>query len=151
LKEVQRLGSPELIKVDVRVIAATNSDLARKVGEKQFREDLYYRLAAFSLAVPPLAERVGDILPLARHFLAALNESPHSDPPRLSSQAIRLLERHSWPGNVRELQLVLERACILAEGAEEIGAEHIQFPKVCRPLELLSRGDVRREPEKTLN
>jgi DNA-binding NtrC family response regulator len=142
LKEVQRLGSPELIKVDVRVIAATNSDLARKVGEKQFREDLYYRLAAFSLAVPPLAERVGDILPLARHFLAALNESPHSDPPQLSSQAIRLLERHSWPGNVRELQLVLERACILAEGAEEIGAEHIQFPKVCRPLELVSRGDV---------
>lgn len=129
LKEVQRLGSTEVSRVDARIIAATNSDLARRVGEKQFREDLFYRLAVFSLTLPPLVDRPDDIVPLARHFLPAAAGGSSARPPILSSAAIRLLMRHTWPGNVRELQLLIERACILAEGESEIRPEHISFAR----------------------
>jgi transcriptional regulator with GAF, ATPase, and Fis domain len=130
LKEIQRLGSPEVFRVDVRVVAATNSDLGQRVLSREFRKDLYYRLSAFPLELPPLAERGGDILPLARFFIASLAASTHCPTPNLDSRAIRLLERHSWPGNVRELQQVLERASILAEGGPEILPEHISFPNI---------------------
>jgi transcriptional regulator with GAF, ATPase, and Fis domain len=125
-KEVQRLGSPEPSRVDVRVIAATNVDLTQRVLQKQFREDLYYRLATFSLELPPLSDRAGDILILAKHLLSTFGDGEHA--PQLSAEAMRLLQRHSWRGNVRELQLVLERACILTDGGPTIFAEHIQFP-----------------------
>lgn len=129
LKEIQRLGSTEVSRVDARIIAATNSDLARRVGEKQFREDLFYRLAVFCLTLPPLVDRPDDIVPLARYFLAAAAGGSSSRPPLLSPAATRLLMRHTWPGNVRELQLVLERACILADGESEIRPEHISFAR----------------------
>jgi transcriptional regulator with PAS, ATPase and Fis domain len=128
MKEIQRLGSAELSRVDVRIIAATNNDLSRRVSERQFRQDLFYRLAVFSLELPLLRDRGDDILPLARHFLANINRSGLAVEPSLSPGAIRMLHRHSWPGNVRELQLVLERACILSEGESEIRTEHICFP-----------------------
>jgi transcriptional regulator with GAF, ATPase, and Fis domain len=127
-KEIQRLGSPEVLRVDVRVLAATNTELGPKVARREFREDLFYRLSAFCLDLPPLALRKGDLLPLARHFLAAV--SGNSPVPALSEDAVRVLEKHSWPGNVRELQLVLERASILAESSREILAEHIAFPSL---------------------
>jgi transcriptional regulator with GAF, ATPase, and Fis domain len=125
-KEVQRLGSCEAARVDVRVIAATNADLDEKFARKEFREDLYYRLSAFPLELPVLAERQGDILQLAEHFLRSLAD-PDGAIPSLTPSARRLLELHGWPGNVRELQQVVERALILAEGSGRIGAEHICF------------------------
>jgi transcriptional regulator with GAF, ATPase, and Fis domain len=125
-KEVQRLGSSEALKVDVRVVAATNANLPRWVEQGRFRSDLYYRLSAFPLELPTLAERPGDILRLAEHFLREI-VGAQCRPARLDPQAAGLLEEHSWPGNVRELQQVMERASILAEGSPEIRSEHLYF------------------------
>jgi transcriptional regulator with GAF, ATPase, and Fis domain len=130
LKEIQRLGRAEVSRVDVRIIAATNLDLARRVAEKQFREDLFYRLAVFCLGLPRLAERMDDVIPLAKHFLRVLSQANPAEQLSFSPAAIRMLLGHSWPGNVRELQLVMERACILAEGEREILPDHISFPGV---------------------
>jgi transcriptional regulator with GAF, ATPase, and Fis domain len=125
-KEVQRLGSSEAVKVDVRVVAATNADLPRQVERGAFREDLYYRLSAFPLELPPLSQREEDILPLAEHFLQSLNRA--GEPVlRLSAEACRMLTSHAWKGNVRELQQVMERAAILADGRGTIISEDIYF------------------------
>ena len=124
-KEVQRLGTVEIFRADVRVIAATNAPLRRLAGEGKFRSDLYYRLLAFPIEVPTLLERVEDIGLLAEHFLDRLGGSP--DPPRLSREALHRLQAHSWGGNVRELNQVMERAAILCEGGKEILPEHLQL------------------------
>jgi len=131
LKEVQRLGSAEAFQVDVRVLAATNADLAERARTGLFRRDLYYRLSAFPLELPALAERACDIVPLAEHFLRRLVPPP-ACAPTLSPGAILWLEAHRWEGNVRELQQVIERAAILAEGAAVILAEHCYFPAMGR-------------------
>jgi DNA-binding NtrC family response regulator len=125
-KEVQRLGSAEAVRIDVRVVAATNADLEQRVREGRFRSDLYYRLSAFPLELPPLSERVADILPLAEFFLRHLGPSGAS-PLALSPQAVRILEAHAWDGNVRELQQVVERAAILGDGASTILPSHLYF------------------------
>ncbi len=127
-KEVQRLGAPEVSRVDVRVVAASNVDLAARVGRGQFREDLFYRLSAFPLELPPLAERREDILPLAEHFLACMATAIGGRCPRLSGEAVRILESYPWRGNVRELQHVMERASILVEEADTVLSEHLYFP-----------------------
>jgi len=123
-KEIQRLGASETMKADVRVIAATNRNLAAAVKGGSFREDLFYRLSAFPIRLAPLVQRGADVLKLAFHFLARAESKgrPHLDP-----GAAQKLEAHSWPGNVREMQQVLERAAILAGDAAAIQAEHIQF------------------------
>lgn len=126
--EVQRLGSSDLFRVDTRLIAATNADLLQRVREKQFREDLYYRLSVFPLTLPPLRNRLEDILPLAEHFLDALCRQSGLPRKVLSLEASRLLREHSWPGNVRELQHSIERAFVLAEGREQIRAEDFSVP-----------------------
>lgn len=136
-KEVQRLGSSETLKVDVRVVAASNANLARSVDEGRFRDDLYYRLSTFPLELPTLAERTGDVLRLAEHFVQMIAAAADCAPAVIDSQTARMLEAHSWPGNVRELQQVMERACILAEGRREILPEHVGFASV---------GAARREP-----
>jgi DNA-binding NtrC family response regulator len=122
--EVQRLGSPDVFRVNVRVLAATNSDLARRVKDGCFRSDLYFRLAVFPIELPPLRDRAEDLPVLAAHFLDALCRQAGAAPKRFSAQALRLLETHSWPGNVRELQHAVERAFILAEQSQEIRPEH---------------------------
>jgi DNA-binding NtrC family response regulator len=127
-KEVQRLGTAELTRVDVRVIAASNVDLAGRAGRGEFREDLFYRLAAFPLELPPLSERRADILPLAEHFLACMAAAMNGPCPHLSGEAIGILEAHVWNGNVRELQHVMERASILVENGDTVLAEHLYFP-----------------------
>ncbi len=127
-KEVQRLGTAELTRVDVRVIAASNVDLAGRAGRGEFREDLFYRLAAFPLELPPLSERRADILPLAEHFLACMAAAMNGPCPHLSGEAIGILEAHPWSGNVRELQHVMERASILVETGDTVLAEHLYFP-----------------------
>ncbi len=127
-KEVQRLGTSEITRVDVRVIAASNVDMAGRAGRGEFREDLFYRLSAFPLELPPLTERRADILPLAEHFLACMAAAMNVPSPRLSPEAARVLETHPWKGNVRELQHVMERASILVENRDTVLTEHLYFP-----------------------
>jgi DNA-binding NtrC family response regulator len=127
-KEVQRLGTAEVSRVDVRVIAASNVDLAGRSGRGEFREDLFYRLSAFPLELPPLTERQEDIVPLAEHFLACMAAAGGGICPVLSSAAIAILEGHAWRGNVRELQHVMERASILVEDGPTILSDHLYFP-----------------------
>jgi DNA-binding NtrC family response regulator len=124
-KEIQRLGSAETTRVDVRVVAATNRNLAGAVEKGEFREDLFYRLCAFPVELVALAERAADIPRLAAHFLSRLAEKNQGL--RLDAAAQQMLEAHSWPGNVRELQQVLERAVILAQDASVISPEHLIF------------------------
>jgi DNA-binding NtrC family response regulator len=123
--EVQRLGSADLFRVDTRLISATNVDLLQRVREKQFREDLYYRLAVFPLQIAPLRTRQDDILPLAQHFLAALCGQARCRAKRFTPQAVSLLRKHLWPGNVRELQHWIERAFVLAETNDEVGSDDL--------------------------
>ena len=119
--EVQRLGSSDTFRVDVRVIAATNANLRRLVQEHNFREDLYYRLSVFPIELSPLRERMDDLLLLVETFLSKF--CPHNV--SFSLEAIELLQQHSWPGNVRELRNVVERASILVGQGREIRPEHI--------------------------
>jgi len=137
-KEIQRLGSTELTRVDVRVLAASNTDLAVRAMRGEFRQDLFYRLSAFPIELPPLAARAVDIVPLAEHFLACMSAALDVPAPQLSEEAARELQNHDWPGNVRELQHVMERASILAEASPRIEAEHLYFtpakPGACAHL-----------------
>jgi len=126
-KEIQRLGSAETLRVDVRVVAATNADLLRSVEEKRFREDLYYRLSAFPLELPSLAERSFDIPLLVEHFLRMHAAAARTAVAKLSPEALQRLQDHFWRGNVRELQQVIERAVILAEGKSLILPEHLHL------------------------
>ncbi len=114
-RQVRRVGSNRIIEVDVRVISATNHDLAQSVAVGRFREDLYYRLNVISLPLPPLRDRAGDIHLIAHHYLAKYAASSEKEVKGVTPEAMRLLEAHHWPGNVRELQNVMERAVVLAE------------------------------------
>jgi DNA-binding NtrC family response regulator len=113
--EVRRLGSNRSLRVDVRVIAATNVDLDEAVREKTFREDLFYRLNVLPVMVPPLRERREDIADLVRHMLSTISV-PGRGPFEITDEALAALTRHSWPGNVRELMNTVERMKILTEG-----------------------------------
>ncbi len=122
-KELQRLGSAEVVRVDARVISATNAHLLSLVREGKFREDLYYRLGVFPVEIPPLRDRSEDIAPLAAHFLAKY--ASRLPAPQLSAPALHLLKTQPWAGNVRELQNVIERALILSENQAVIRPEHL--------------------------
>ena len=124
--EVQRLGSSDVYRVDVRVICATNAPLQELVETKQFRQDLYYRLAVFPIDLPPLRERDGDVALLAEHFLRGFCSESEFPMKNLTPAALGSLEQRKWLGNVRELQHVLERAFILCGNAREICAQHVQ-------------------------
>jgi DNA-binding NtrC family response regulator len=113
--EVQRVGSPAVRKVDIRVVAATNRDLRTMITEKQFREDLYYRLSMVEIKLPPLAERREDLPLLEQNFLARFARDYKKPLRGLSRRAQTLLSRYSWPGNIRELENVLGEACMMAE------------------------------------
>jgi DNA-binding NtrC family response regulator len=113
--EVQRVGSPAVTKVDVRVVAATNRDLHEMSRQGKFREDLYFRLSAVELKVPSLAERPEDLPLLERHFLKAFSAQYNKPVSGLTRRAQTVLARYPWPGNIRELQNVIEHACMMAE------------------------------------
>lgn len=113
--EVQRVGSPEVRKVDIRVVAATNRDLQTMILEKQFREDLYFRLSMVELKLPRLADRKEDLVLLEQHFLTRFAKEYNKPLRGLTRRAQALLSRHSWPGNVRELENVIGNACMMAE------------------------------------
>jgi DNA-binding NtrC family response regulator len=114
--QFERLGSSETRRVDVRLLCATNADLKRDIASGRFREDLYYRLNVVELAIPPLADRPEDVLPLADLFLRDLSPSPTGAVWRLTPAARERLLRHGWPGNVRELENTLRRAVLVAAG-----------------------------------
>src|SRR5580765_3290284 len=114
--EFERLGGTRTIKVDVRLIAATNRDLPAMVGLGAFREDLYYRLNVVTIEMPPLRERKDDIIPLATRFIRRFGSELKKKLEGLDPEAQKLLMRYNWPGNIRELENAIERAALLAEG-----------------------------------
>jgi len=113
-REIRRIGGSENIRLDVRIIAATNKKLEEEIAKGAFREDLYYRLNVIAFSVPPLRERVADIPLLVEHFLSRLNEV-HSRKKTISNEALQILMKYRWPGNVRQLESVMERAYIMCE------------------------------------
>src|SRR6266487_493109 len=117
-KVVDRIGGRAPIPVDVRIVAATNKDLRAAVDNGEFRGDLFFRLAVFPIQIPPLRERGGDVALLARHFAAQLGKELRGREAVLSDASLAALRAHNWPGNVRELENAIERACILADGAQ---------------------------------
>jgi two-component system nitrogen regulation response regulator NtrX len=114
--EVERLGSARTIKVDVRVIAATNKNLEEEIEKGQFREDLYFRLAVILVVVPPLRERPQDIAPLVRHYMDFFSKENNTRPKRITSAALEALQRYRWKGNIRELRNTVERLIIMTGG-----------------------------------
>ena len=130
-KQVTRIGSNRPIPVDVRIITATNRDLAREVRENRFRADLYYRICEVEIHLPPLRER-SDLFLLAEHFLEQVSRELNIDPVRLSDEVREMLARYHWPGNIRELRQVLRQAVFHAHfvrGSSALSAEDLVFPQ----------------------
>jgi DNA-binding NtrC family response regulator len=137
-REVVPVGSTEPVKIDVRIVAATNRELEKEIRSGQFRSDLYYRLNVITLHIPPLRERRDDIPLFAEHFLRRLNESRsngHTVPAALGQDSLDAMQSYDWPGNVREMENALERAAILSAGQEQI------------PLSALPKRITEPEPE----
>ncbi|MBA4418647.1 MAG: DNA-binding response regulator [Syntrophus sp. (in: bacteria)] len=127
-REVRRLGGKETIKLDVRIIAATNKNLEEEIKKGNFREDLYYRFNVIAFTIPPLRERITDVPLLVEHFIKKLNES-HGLKKGITNDALQTLMRYQWPGNVRQLESIIERAYIMCE-EEIMDLEHM--PKEVR-------------------
>ena len=125
-KEFMRVGSVDTLKVDVRLIAATNDDLKRMIAEGTFREDLYYRINVISITLPPLRNKVDDIPLLAQYFLDRYSKENRREDLIISDDALELLKGHAWPGNVRELENAIERAVVLAPRGGGISADLIR-------------------------
>ncbi|GHV54723.1 sigma-54-dependent Fis family transcriptional regulator [Deltaproteobacteria bacterium] len=124
-KEFERVGGSQTIRVDVRLIAATNRDLERMVQDGLFRQDLYYRLSVFPILLPPLRNRREDIIPLASHFAEKFGKENYCEIKRMSPDATSLLTDYPWPGNIRELENVMERAVLLCGQTGVIEASHL--------------------------
>lgn len=124
--EIERIGGTNLIKVNIRIIAASNKDLEAGVTDKTFREDLYYRLSVFPITIPPLRERKNDIPALVEHFISKYSAEMKIAQKKITSDALNTLKSYSWKGNVRELENVIERSLILCEG-DTITQEHLRF------------------------
>ena len=127
--EIRPVGGADVRTVDVRVVAATNVDLESRISAGAFRQDLYFRLARFTVAVPPIRERRDDIPLLARHFLQLVAADMGREAPKLSAEILDELSSYSFPGNVRELKNIIERALIESDGAAEILSAHLHFFK----------------------
>lgn len=136
-KEIRRLGGKETIRLDVRIIAATNKKLEEEIRKGGFREDLYYRLNVIAFSIPPLRERITDVPILVEHFLKKINNA-QGVKKSVSNEALKLLMGYSWPGNVRQLESIIERAYIMCEG-NVIDVEHIP--------EEVNQGSVKNIPE----
>jgi len=158
-REFMRLGGIETLKVDVRIIAATNVDLQKMTEDGRFREDLYYRLHVITIHLPPLRERREDIPLLVQHFLLKYGEENEKPGPELAPEALDLLMAYDWPGNVRELENVIERAVVLSTGPhigpdlipEQVRTKPVfQMPQFVLPPEGLSFKDVITDFEKRL-
>ena len=133
-KEITRVGGTKPIKLDIRFIAATNSDLKRKIAEGTFRQDLYYRLNVIPIYIPPLRERLNDLDDLCRHFVEYFTEK-HGRPFTLTDDQLEIMKQYTWPGNIRELENVIEYLTICASGTKEVADEML------RGLLDISQGD----------
>jgi two-component system response regulator PilR (NtrC family) len=158
-REFMRLGGVETLKVDVRIIAATNVDLHRMMEENRFREDLYYRLHVITVQLPPLRERKDDIPLLVQHFLDKYGKENDKLALEIAPEALDLLMEYDWPGNVRELENVIERAVVLSSGPRievDLVPDHVrrtrafQLPQFVLPPEGISFKDVITDFEKRL-
>ena len=155
-REFERLGGSRTVKVDVRLVAATNKNLEEAIRRGEFREDLYYRLNVVSVSVPPLRERKEDIVPLASHFVDRFARELKKDVRGLEPAAVRALKRHTWPGNIRELENTIERAVLMAESrflqeddlnlassgnssADNVASLNLRLPPTGIPLDELER------------
>jgi two-component system response regulator FlrC len=134
-RKITRLGATAPIDLDIRLVAATNKDLREAIENREFREDLYFRISAFKLRVAPLRERPGDILPLVAQFLATYG--PADRTMQLTSEAMELLLQYPWPGNVRELENVVQRALVLASG-DMITESDLMFDDVTARIEMVN-------------
>ena len=142
---LERVGSNEPIKVDVRIIAATHQDLEELIRQGRFREDLFYRLNVFPIRVPPLRDRIEDIPELAQHFLRQFGHRSENAVTTIDDDALAALKTYHWPGNIRQLENVIERAVVIAEGSVITTTE--------LPLELWEENNDRRiqKGERVLN
>jgi DNA-binding NtrC family response regulator len=129
--EVEPVGSRKTVKVDVRIVSATNRNLIDDVKAARFREDLFYRLHVFPISVPPLRDRAEDVPDLVRHFLARIGAEEGKRIRAISAEALTMLATHRWPGNVRQLENAVFRAVVLAEG-DTIGKQ--EFPQIAAQL-----------------
>jgi len=131
-QEFERLGGEETIKVDVRIISATNQDLEKKINEKSFREDLYYRLNVISIFIPPLRERREDIIPLVNYFIQKSNQKTGKNIQGLTREAKDILFSYPWFGNIRELENVIERVTVLSRGEviDKSDLSHLSFQRI---------------------
>ena len=120
-KEIKRVGGNDLLLTDVRILAATNRNLREEIARKTFREDLYFRVGAITIPIPPLRDRREDVAPIARHFISKMGNSTAGLLPDLSPAALDALISHDWPGNVRELRNAIQRAVVMAESGELTG------------------------------
>ena len=136
-KKITRLGSNEPIKIDVRLIVATNKDLEKAIREGRFREDLYYRLNVVTINLPPLRQRKEDVPQLTRYFLKKFNKELDKDIVDINPEAMEILMGYNWPGNVRQLENVIKRACVLCKGAYVLPGE--------LSLDLKEAAKIRRE------
>jgi formate hydrogenlyase transcriptional activator len=135
-QEFERLGSSRTLRVDVRIIAATNQDLAHMVAERRFRSDLFYRLNVFPISIPPLRERRHDIELLVHHFVRRFSQLMNKEVEQVTEDTMTALRRYDWPGNIRELQNVIERAMIRSCGPElAINPAELQCALSHRPSE----------------
>jgi formate hydrogenlyase transcriptional activator len=155
-REFERLGSSQTVRVDVRIVAATNHNLTQLVSERRFRADLYYRLNVFPIMLPPLRERVEDIPILIRHFLSVYAARMNKVIDQVPEQVMDALRRYSWPGNVRELQNFVERAVVMTEGkvlrpppAELCGLMQLTSREPARTLAEMERGHIEETLQKT--
>ena len=143
-QEFQRVGGNETVKVDVRIVAATNRDLEQMVSDGDYREDLLYRLNGYSIALPPLRERGDDLTALIEHFLARISKELDRETHGIAPDALSALQSYQWPGNIRELEGVLRQTLLQASGTI-IAAEFL--PDVISPDRATANGDVRSEDD----
>ncbi len=154
-KEFRRLGGQEEIKVDVRILAATNRDLKTAISENKFREDLFYRLNVISIPIPPLRNRKDDIPLLVKAFIRKYCLEMNKDPVKIAPSALTLLMDYDWPGNVRELENVIERALVIGRGKEIIpedlpfSRKHLGSEKMPNSLKLMEKMHIKRILEET--
>jgi DNA-binding NtrC family response regulator len=132
-KEIKRVGGNDLLLADVRILAATNRNLREEVARKAFREDLYFRVGAITVPIPPLRDRREDVAPIARHFLSGMGNAASGTVPALSPPALDALISHDWPGNVRELRNAIQRAVVMAEGGELTGPDFSFLRRSAKP------------------
>ena len=145
--DIQRVGSDKAIKVNCRIVAATNRNLHKEVTERRFRADLYHRLSVFPIAVPPLRERENDAVLLAGFFAEKFKQKLNLKSVSLGSEVLEKIKSYSWPGNVRELEHVISRALVIAKSSEDSGQIHLTASHLMLPNNTLQRGSSESEQE----